>query len=80
MGYETEATGTSHPQLFGVGTNHRGNATSMAVNEALIVAAGELVVTDERVIFAGDHKSFALALDTLVNVSAYTNGFTLSDG
>ncbi|KRC20859.1 hypothetical protein [Acidovorax sp. Root217] len=80
VGYETETAGTSHPQLFGVGTNHHSNATSMAVNEALIVATGELVVTDERVIFAGDHKSFVLALNALVNISAYTNGFTLSDG
>jgi hypothetical protein len=80
VGYETETAGTSRPALFGVDTHHRSNATSTAVNEALIVATGELVVTDERVIFAGDHKSFALALDTLVNISGYTNGFTLSDG
>ncbi len=80
VGYETETRGTSHPQLLGVGTNYRSTSTSTAQNQAVLVASGELVVTDQRVIFAGDHKSFVLALDSLVSITAYTDGFRLSDG
>lgn len=43
------------------------------------LASGELVVTNQRIIFAGDQKSFAIALDNLINSSNYTDGFSFND-
>lgn len=80
VGYETRTRGSSHDQILGTGTNHYSTGISKAVNEALTVATGELVVTNTRVIFAGDHKSFVLGLNTLVSISPYSDGFTLSNG
>ena len=80
VGYDTQTKGRSYRQVLGTGTNHYSTSTSTERNRAVTVATGELVVSSERVIFAGDHASFAMALGALVNVNAHTNGFVLSDG
>jgi len=43
------------------------------------VASGELVITDKRVIFAGDKKSFAIPLPDLLSSTNYADGFGFSD-
>lgn len=80
VGQETRTRGSSYQQVLGMGTNHYSTSTTTARNEAVIVASGELVVTSERVIFAGDHTSFTMALRSLVNVNGHTRGFILSNG
>jgi hypothetical protein len=50
-----------------------------AIKGDVQVASGELVVTDKRVIFAGDRKSFAVSLTNLVNIEQYKNGFRFGD-
>ena len=52
---------------------------SHAVKGMVEVATGELVVTDQRVIFAGNNKSFSISLDKLVNVTPYVDGVGLHD-
>jgi hypothetical protein len=37
-------------------------------------------VTDQRVIFAGDRKSFALPLGDIISVTKFSDGFGFSDG
>jgi hypothetical protein len=80
VGQETRTRGSSYQQVLGTGIKHYSTSTSTARNEAVIVASGELVVTSERLIFAGDRTSFAMALRSLVNVNGHSNGFVLSDG
>ena len=51
-----------------------------AVPKATVLATGELVITDQRVIFTADAKSFAIPLDQLMLVTKYTDGFGFEDG
>jgi len=37
-------------------------------------------VTDSRLIFAGDHKSFVIPFDDLINITNYSDGFGFNDG
>jgi len=50
------------------------------VNHIVVAARGHLLITSQRVIFAGDRKSFAVPLDKLINITRYSNGFTFNDG
>jgi hypothetical protein len=43
------------------------------------VSTGSLVVTNKRVIFNGDTKSFALRLDKILNVHPFGDGLQVSD-
>jgi hypothetical protein len=43
------------------------------------VASGELVVTDRRIIFAGDRKSFSVPIDEVLSTTNYSDGFGISD-
>ncbi|MDE2150119.1 MAG: hypothetical protein KGJ55_09910 [Gammaproteobacteria bacterium] len=44
------------------------------------VSAGELILTNKRVIFRGDAKSFNIRLDKLLELHFYTDGVRLTDG
>ena len=50
-----------------------------AMPKATVMATGELVITDQRVIFTGDAKSFAIPLDQLMAVTKYADGFGFED-
>ncbi len=50
------------------------------VEHIVVAARGHLLITSQRVIFAGDQKSFAVALDKLINITRYRDGFTFNDG
>lgn len=56
---------------------HRGHiVTDTAV---MPVSTGELIVTNRRIIFRGDAKSFNLRLDKLLEVNFYSDGVRLTD-
>ena len=56
---------------------HRGHIVS---DTALIpVSSGELIITNKRVIFRGDAKSFNLRLDKLLELNFYGDGVRLTD-
>ncbi len=44
------------------------------------IATGELVVTDQRILFASARKSFAVPFQSLISFAKYDNGCSLSDG
>lgn len=56
-----------------------GSFRSHAVKGMVEVATGELVATNQRVIFAGDNKSFSIPLHKLINVTPYSDGVGLHD-
>ncbi|WP_127958839.1 hypothetical protein [Serratia microhaemolytica] len=51
-----------------------GRGRSRAIKENAIVARGELVITDMRVIFAGDKKSFEAPLTKLTSFESFADG------
>lgn len=57
--------------------SHRGHLVS---DTAVIpVSSGELIITNKRVIFRGDAKSFNLRLDKLLELNFYGDGVRLTD-
>jgi len=78
LGFTFAASGISMRINKGVTLRASGTRDS-AVKGLTRVASGELVVSDQRVIFAGDNKSFAVPLRNLVDVTTYTDGFGLHD-
>ena len=50
------------------------------VEHIVVAARGHFVITSQRLIFAGDRKSFAVSFDKLINVTRYSDGFTFNDG
>jgi hypothetical protein len=78
VGFSAGTTGMSVRVAKGLtirSSGTRGRAVKGVVN----VASGELVITDKRVIFAGDRKSFSILLEDLLNVTNYTDGFGFND-
>lgn len=51
-----------------------GGGRSRAIKENLIVANGEFVITNKRIIFAGDRKSFESTLYKLTSFETYADG------
>jgi hypothetical protein len=49
------------------------------VRTNVTVAHGEFVITNQRIIFAGDHKSFVVPLETLLNIMQYDDGLVIHD-
>jgi hypothetical protein len=43
------------------------------------ISAGELIITNKRVIFRGDAKSFSFKLDKLLEINFYSDGVRLTD-
>lgn len=56
---------------------HRGHLVTDTA--ALPVSSGELIITNKRVIFRGDAKSFNLRLDKLLELNFYSDGARLTD-
>ena len=78
VGYRSGNSGVSVRVMKGV-TIHSGGSRGHAVKKMVPVAAGELVITNQRVIFAGDAQSFSLALSKLINVTNYSDGIAFHD-
>jgi len=78
VGYRAGTSGVSVRVVKGL-TLRSGAIKGGAVKGAVIVSSGELVITDRRVIFAGDAKSFAINNDKLISTTNYTDGFGFSD-
>lgn len=60
-------------------TFHTGGQRGHAVNETglVVVAHGELFITSQRLIFAGDLKSFDLKFEKIVNLQIFSNGLNV---
>jgi hypothetical protein len=78
VGYAGRSSGVSVRVMKGVRV-HSGGTRSHAVKGIVAVASGELIVTDQRVIFAGDCKSFSIPLQKLINVTNYSDGIAFHD-
>lgn len=79
VGYSAGTQGVSFKVAKGL-TLRSSGTRAKAVKGVVAVANGELVITDKRVIFAGDRKSFAIANDDLLNTTNYSDGFGFTDG
>lgn len=79
VGYSGNTSGVSFRVAKGV-TLRTGGVRAHAVKGAVITATGELVITDKRVLFAGDRKSFEIPLEKILNVTNYADGFGFHDG
>jgi hypothetical protein len=79
VGYRSGNSGVSVRVMKGV-TVHSGGSHGHAVKAMVPVAAGELVITNQRVIFAGDAQSFSLPLSKLINVTNYSDGIAFHEG
>lgn len=78
VGFSAGTTGISFRVAKGLSlrsSSTRGRAVRSMVN----VADGELVVTNQRIIFAGDRKGFSIKLDNLINTTDYSDGFGFND-
>ena len=78
VGYSAGTAGVSMRVAKGL-TVRTGGVRAHAVKGAVIVASGELVITDKRVLFAGDKKSFDILRDNILNVTHYIDGFGFHD-
>jgi len=78
--YEGGSQGVSFRIMKGVSYrvgSHRGHiVTDKAV---MPVSEGDLVITNKRVIFRGDAKSFSSKLDKLLEINCYADGVRLTD-
>lgn len=78
--YEGGSNGMSFRVMKGVSYrvgSHKGHI----VNETGVVSVstGDLIITNKRVIFRGDMKSFAIKLDDLLGTQVFTNGIYLTE-
>lgn len=78
VGYQAGTSGVSVRVAKGV-TVRAGGMRGGSVKDWVTVAEGELVITDRRVVFAGDRKSFSIAFDDLLSVTPYSDGFAFGD-
>lgn len=78
VGFRAGTSGMSVRVAKGVTVRTAGTRGG-AVREVVTVASGELVVTDQRVIFAGDAKSLSLSLRSIINVTYYEDGIGVND-
>lgn len=78
VGYSAGSKGISVRVAKGV-TLRSGGMRGKAEKGVVQVATGELVITNERVIFAGDMKSFVIPLDSLLNTTNFSDGIGFSD-
>jgi len=78
--YEGGSQGMSFRIMKGVSYRvggHRGHLTSET--GVVAVSEGELVITNKRVIFRGDKKSFATKLENILDIQIFSNGFQFSE-
>jgi hypothetical protein len=57
-----------------------GETPDGSIPKSTLIATGELVISDQRVIFTSDAKTLAIALDQLMSVTKYSDGFAFEDG
>lgn len=79
VGYAGGSAGASVRVAKGVSIR-TSSTRAKAVKGLVSVATGDLVATNTRIIFAGDSKSFYIALSNLLSVTPFNDGFSLSDG
>jgi len=78
--YEGGSRGMSFRIMKGVSYRvggHRGHITSET--GIVEVGRGDIVLTNKRIVFRGDRKSFATKLNNILDVRVYTNGAYLSE-
>jgi hypothetical protein len=56
---------------------HRGQL--IADSAVVPVSYGELVITNKRIVFKGDKKSFSLKLEKILNIEFYSDGVNMSE-
>lgn len=78
VGYSAGTAGVSVRIAKGL-TVRTGGIRGKAEKGMVNVASGELVITDNRVLFSGDRKSFDIPLGKLLNATNYSDGFGFSD-
>lgn len=78
IAYQGRSSGVSVRVATGV-TIRSGSYKGAPRNEMQVVATGELLVTNSRVIFAGDRKSLSINLSSLVAVDRKQGGFVMSE-
>jgi hypothetical protein len=78
VGFSAGTKGVSVRVAKGV-TLRSSGTRGHAVKEVVGVSTGELVITNKRVIFSGDQKSFAIPLTSLLGTTHYSDGFGFSD-
>lgn len=78
LGFKAGTTGVSIRVARGV-TLRSAGTRGQAVKGMVAVASGELALTDRRIVFAGDLKSFAINLDDLISITPYDDGFGFGD-
>jgi hypothetical protein len=78
--YEGGSQGVSFRIMKGVSYRvgaHRGH---IVTDKAVVpVSAGHLIITNKRVIFRGDSKSFSIKFDKLLELNFYSDGVRLTD-
>lgn len=57
-----------------------GGGVSRAIKEDIITSKGELVITNKRIVFAGDKKSFETPLAKLTSFETYSDGLAFHIG
>ena len=79
-GYVGGSQGASFRIMKGV-TYRVGASKGQLVSETAVVptSTGRLVITDRRVVFSGDKKSFNIKLDSILNLDMYTDGLNITD-
>lgn len=78
--YEGGSQGFSFRIAKGVSYRVGGHRGHIVTDTAVLpVSSGELIITNKRVIFRGDTKSFNLRLDKLLEINFYSDGVRLTD-
>lgn len=78
--YEGGSRGMSFRIMKGVSYRvggYRGHITSET--GMVETSRGEIVITNKRIVFRGDRKSFATKLNNILDIRVYTNGVYLSE-
>lgn len=78
--YEGGSRGVSFRVMKGVSYRVGGHRGQMVAETGLVsVSSGDLVITNKRIIFKGDRKSFAIKLDNLLGTEIFTNAIYISE-
>ncbi len=78
VSYQARSSGVSVRVAKGI-TLRTGASKGRPVQEFVIAAVGELLVTDRRVLFVGDNKSVELKIEALIAFDQKRDGLTLSN-
>jgi len=78
--YEGGSKGVSFRIMKGVNYKIGGHKGHYVVDKANVkVSSGKLIITNKRIIFSGDKKSFSIRLDKIIDISLFTNGLKFSE-